>query len=487
MSLISTADVCRLTGGHLLHGEHRPLGVVSIDSRTLKPGEAFLCLRGPHFDGHDYAEAAHEKGAAVIIVNRSGLGRVPPSVRQGHATIIAVPHTERALSLMASATRARFQGLVVGITGSSGKTTTKEMVSAVLRSRDPEGVLATYGNHNNHLGVPLTLLRIEAHHEVAVVEMGTSAPGEIGRLAQLARPDISVITAVGAAHLEELGSIAGVAREKGAIFDQVHPEGLAVLASAAPYPWLTTRYLRAALVTAGRRPGDHIQVLAPRYGVARHDTPAGARCEIRVDGEGRMPLKLQLPGLYNLDNAALAIAVGRHLGVSVPQAVRALATVTAPKLRGEIRPLTGGGRVLVDCYNANPQSMAAAIAAFEAMTRGGPRVLVLGDMLELGQGAEQAHREVGAAVAGLPGAPTLLTVGPLGAEIAAGARTAGMNSVLSVVEVAEAADILRTRVRPGDSVLLKGSRGVALEKVLPALEEIDSDARPRHARETQRP
>ena len=361
---------------------------------------------------------------------------------------------------IALAARVRFSGPVVGLTGSSGKTTTKEFIAAVLRTAGP--TLATRGNLNNHLGVPLTLLRLAPEHQYAVVEMGMNAPGEITCLADMVRPDIGVITSVGAAHLEGLGSIEAVARAKGELMRYLGPGGLAVIPSNVPHSWVLTSGLRAPLLTVGERPSDDVSLIRGR------EAPSGAVGVIAVEGE-RYPVSLRLAGRHNLQNALLAVAVGHQLGIDPGDAIAALEQVMPPRLRGELRQLPDGGEVMLDCYNANPQSMSAALQTFNERAPDG--LLVLGDMLELGAGATDAHSALGRVVAALPGEPIFIGVGPLTRHAVEAARAAGMppTRALAVSNSDDAAEVASSYRDGGRPMLLKGSRGMALERIYDVL------------------
>ena len=455
-----TVLVCRVASGRLVSGSHRALGPVSIDTRTLASGDAFFCVRGPRFDGHSFAQQAIENGARVIVGEPRGVARFSDGILNADVAIVAVPDTVRALGRVALAARARFAGPVIGLTGSSGKTTTKEFIAAVLSTAG--STLATAGNLNNHLGVPLTLLRLSAEHEFAVVEMGMNAPGEISYLTEITRPTVGVITSVGAAHLERLGSIEAVARAKGELMRALPSGGVAIIPSDVPHSWILTGGLRAPLLTVGERPADDVRLVRGR------ETFGGAAGVIDIDGY-RYPVQLQLAGRHNLHNALLAVAVGYLFGVSPEVAIAAIEGVQPPRLRGELRRLPDGGEVMLDCYNANPQSMAAALLTFNERAPGG--LLILGDMLELGTDAAEAHAELGRVVAALPGDPIFIGVGPLCRHAVDAARAAGMptDRAVSVPESTDAATVVAERRPSGHPMLLKGSRGMALERIYEAL------------------
>ena len=454
---LSTRDLVQAAGGRRVHGVDRPLGHVSIDSRTLPPLATFFCLRGPRFDGHDFAEAVMHGNAGVIVCDDVGLARLPRSVRTGPVTLVCVPDTEQALVALAAEARARFAGAVVGITGSVGKTTTKELLAAVLSCGG--ATLKTQGNQNNQLGVPLTLLRLTPNLRFAAVEMGTNARGEIAWLADLAKPHHGIVTAVGAAHLEGLGGIAGVAREKGDLLRALPAEGIAVCPADIAFPWITTRNVRARLVTVGVGPGPGVRRLSQR------ETAHGAVGRIQI-GDTTRTLRLQMPGVHNLDNALVALACGLELGIDLDAALAALAAVAPAAMRGELRRLPGGRRVFLDCYNANPASMEASLRAFVKISRAG--LVVLGDMLELGAQSVAAHESMGRLVASL-GELTLVAVGPRALAIYDAARGAGLPAARAahVHDAAAAGPVVEARLaRLGRGwLLLKGSRGVGLERV----------------------
>ncbi|MCA9543967.1 MAG: UDP-N-acetylmuramoyl-tripeptide--D-alanyl-D-alanine ligase, partial [Myxococcales bacterium] len=438
--------------GDRVQGAARPFDGVSIDTRTLKPGDAFFALRGPNFDGHRFLEKALAGGAAVLVVEAGHPALA--ELRVGDATVVAVADVQGALQALAAAHRAAFYGTVVALTGSSGKTTTKELLAAVLEAAGPTH--KTPGNLNNHLGLPLTLLGLRPEHRFAVVELGMNHAGEIAALAALARPTVGVITSVGEAHIEHLGSVAAIARAKGELLDALPADGLAITPSGIRHEGELVAGLRAPRWTVGPAAGDRVGIRAPR------STAAGVACDLVVDGRVH-PLTLQLAGAHNLSNAALAVAAGLALGVTPQRAVQALASVAPPRLRGEIRALPDGGSVVLDCYNANPQSMRAAAETFTAAHPQG--WLVLGDMLELGTGGPALHADVGRWLAAQAPLARILAVGALAAELAAGARTAGAAHVWAVADVDTAVRTLRTERAPGAPVLLKASRGMALERV----------------------
>ncbi len=453
-----TDGLCAAAAGALIAGEPCAFDGVAIDTRRLAEGDAFFALRGPRFDAHDFLGQAEAAGARVLVVEAGH-----PALSAWAATraaVVAVADPVAALQAFAAAHRAAFPGHVVALTGSSGKTTTKELVAAVLSVAGPTH--RTPGNYNNHLGLPLTLLGLRPEHRFAVLELGMNHAGEIAALAALAQPHIGVVTTVGEAHIEQLGSVEAIAGAKGELFDALPADALAIYPSAVRERARLTAGLVAPALTVGADAGD-----AVRYdGIAA--SADGVTATLHVDGHG-WPLALGLSGAHNVSNAALAVAVGRALGVSPADAVAALATLSPPPLRGEVRRLPDGGPAVLDCYNANPQSMRAAIEAF--LGRGANGWAVLGDMLELGPAGPALHAAVGAWIAGSAPQLHLVGVGPLSAHLVAAAVAAGLPEVRcwAVDDTEGAAQVLRAHRAAGTPLLLKGSRGMALERVWTAL------------------
>lgn len=457
-----TQLLAQATGATLLVGQHGPIRRVSIDTRSLRPGDAFFALSGPNFDGHDFLQAAQAAGAAQII-GRAGhpllatLAAAPPH----GVAVFAVADPQRALADFAAAWRRLWSGQLVGVTGSSGKTTTKQMTAAVLGAEAP--TLATEGNLNNHLGVPLTLLRLRPAHRFAVIEMGMSAAGEIATLAAWARPHVGVVTSVGPAHLENFEDVAGIARAKGELLRALPPTGCAVLPSHIAQREALLAGCGAALFSVGVQLTDTLCV------VEQAQDAQGLRAQIRC---GSHTDQLHLRGFaagYQLDNALLALAVGLHWGLPLEQSVAALAQMSPPPMRGERRLLADGAAAILDCYNANPQSMAAAAQAFVRAEPAG--LLVLGDMLELGPTGPALHRQIGEGLAQVRaqiGADArLLTVGPLAEHIAQGALAQGWPAaqVATVAHAGAAAAWLKSHRGVGQAILLKASRGLRLERI----------------------
>ncbi len=436
---------------------------VSIDSRAVRPGDAFIAIAGDRFDGHDYCQAAVDAGASLLVVAREVAHQRAPAV-------LRVDDTRAALGAIARAWREAVNPTVVAITGSMGKTTTKELTAGVCRELG--STHCTQGNFNNEIGLPLTLLAMPEQTRVLVTEMGMNAPGEIARLAAIARPDIGLVTNVAPVHLEALGSLEAIARAKGELLEALDPDHdrhWAVLPSDEPH-----LEPHAAHLPAGRRlrfgeaEGDDIRILSV--------VPRGERLELelRVAGTDQQ-VQLPLVGRYNARNAAAAAAVGHCLGLSPGAIAGALAEPLSARLghRSALRRVAGW-TVLDDCYNANPRANRAALDTIVELAAGQRAVAVLGEMLELGPEAPRYHREVGAHAAGLPLA-ALVTVGAGATPIAAGARAAGMTGarVFEVNDTAEAVEAVLAsgpRDEPG-WLLIKGSRGARLEALLELLDE----------------
>ena len=432
-----------------------------IDTRVLNAGELFFALEGEredgNRDGHRFVDDALNKGAAAAVVSRQWAEDRKSRRRPG--TLIAVEAPGLALGALGSAYRRRFRIPVVGITGSSGKTTTKDMAAAVLRTR--YRVLSTEGNLNNWLGVPLTILRLSDDDEAAVIELGISEHGGLKYLCQIADPTIGVITNIGPAHLEFLGSVEGVAKAKGELLDHLEESSMAILNLDNLYVSKERARLKGRLLG---------------FGIEKICQFRGEGLVIDQEGCGQFSLQgrffhLAVPGRHQVYNALAAVAVGAALDVPVEHAARALGEFRPSKLRGQVVE-RNGIRLLNDSYNANPASMRAALETLAQMsvTGDGRRVAVLGDMLELGTSAVQSHRRLGLLAAGLE-IDAVFAFGELSAYVSDGGVSGGLSPKRS--QAFKDRDTLVARLRaflkPGDLVLMKGSRGLAMETTAEAL------------------
>jgi UDP-N-acetylmuramoyl-tripeptide--D-alanyl-D-alanine ligase len=429
---------------------------VSIDSRTIREGELFVAIKGDRFDGHDFVPGVITKGAWGALVGRTAL-EDRFSILGGLKNILPVEDTLTALQEMAYWHRRKFAVPVVGITGSNGKTTTKEMLAGILQKQGP--VLKNEGNLNNHIGVPLTLLRLNAGHKAAVVEMGMSALGEIGTLARFIGPDVGVITNIGPAHLEFLKSMDLVAQAKGELFDHLKPDGTAVLNADDNYFDTLKKKFSGRVLSFGI--DKESDVRASDFRQERRFTDFTIR-----SGNSTVNVRLRAVGKYNIYNALAAAAAALAVGMSIDIVKFGLDDFMPAAMRSELRQIQGR-TVFADCYNANPASMDAALSTLISLKSGKQAIAVLGDMLELGKVAVDAHRAIGATVARL-GVDLVITLGPLAKHVGEGAIDAGMpkDRVLEAGSQAEAAALLKKLSRPGDTVLIKGSRGMKMEKIL---------------------
>jgi UDP-N-acetylmuramoyl-tripeptide--D-alanyl-D-alanine ligase len=424
----------------------------------------WFAIVGERFDGHDFAAQAVASGAAGLVVAGGRARSLPPL----DVTVVEVADTVRALGDLARAHRLRLPSLrVVGVTGSNGKTTTKEMVAAILATEAGDAAVhKTEGNFNNHLGLPLTLLRLGAAHRYAVIEMGMSALGEIAYLASLARPDVGVIVNVGPVHLEGLGTIDNVARAKGELFAALAPAGTAVYPDGDP---------RIAAQAAGSRAVRQLRFgEAPGVPVRLERADAdvdGTALELRLPDGAAITTRVSAVGIHNARNAAAAAAAAWALGVPADAIGRGLASARPAKHRSTIVEI-GGRRVIDDCYNASPLSTAAALDTLAVLARkhGARAVAVLGDMLELGADEALLHRNIGERAAHA-GVDLLVAVGPRAEHYAEGAFAAGMSGerVVHTEDVRVAAGSALHATQPGDFILVKASRGARLERVVDGL------------------
>jgi len=450
-------EIITATGGRTdpLAGKGATVRGISTDSRTLRPGNLFIPLRGPHFDGHDYLSQAVSRGAAASLTEEVVSGLPIP--------VIQVPDTLIALGDMAAACRRRFDAPVVGVTGSVGKTTTKEMLSNILALSRPG--LKSAGNFNNLVGLPKSLLELNQQHHWAVLEMGMSRRGEIARLTEIAAPTVGILTNIGPAHLEELQDLAGVARAKGELFANLPPGGTAVINGDDPW-------------AAGLPVANGVRRLL--FGM---DANAQVRAEnVSVEAEGcrfrlvlpagAWTLRLPLAGRHNVINALAAAAGAWALNIPGEQIVAGLQNCTPSRGRLEQIPLGNGVLLLEDTYNANPLSVAAALQTLAELAGGGKRIAVIGDMLELGAAAAEWHREIGLEVARR--ADFLIALGDHAADLVGGARAGGMPSghARKVAGHEQAVAQLSSWIEPGARILVKGSRGMTMEKVTAILAEL---------------
>lgn len=433
----------------------------SIDSRTVRPGELFFAVRGDRFDGHDFVAAALERGAVSALVARARVASLPDAVLAYPLLVAEDPLA--ALQMLAAHVRRRWGRPVVAVTGSAGKTTTKDAIAAALGAK--LNVLKSQGNLNNAFGLPLQLLRLQPQHEFAVVEMGMNHSGEIAALARIGSPDWGVVTNVGNAHVENFpDGQEGIARAKFELVEALPAHGVAFLNCDDPYVSQFGRDFLGRVVYFGHGPCANARILSSR------EDSAGLHVEYRArEREGSFTL--QLLGAHNAMNAMAGLAVALEAGVDLDAAIAALSSMAAGDKRGQIVEL-GGATILNDSYNSNPEALRSMIATLAARPAAGRRILVAGEMLELGEHAPALHAACGraAAEAGID-----LVVGVRGnAEHLAAAACSGGSTSVFLPDADAAGQWLAANLQSGDVILVKGSRGVHLERTIEVARELRS-------------
>ncbi len=471
MPLFTIEELREVISAKVLAGEHPgwlklPIRRVHLDSRSIRRGDLFVAIAGDHFDGHDFVGAAIEGGAmgaivqdsfdAAALVNKRGAKGRPP-------LLLGVRDPLLAYQQLASHHRGRFDIPVVAVTGSNGKTTTKEMVAGVLARR--WRVLKTEGNLNNRIGVPQTVFRLDSRHEAAVIEMGVDRVGQTTRLCEIARPTIGLITNIGPDHLEFFGGMEGSMRAKAELLEWLPEDGAAVLNADDPYFEHLASRSRCRVVSFG---------LARKADVRATEIvmeSRGTSFRLWLPGKVRpVAVRLHVQGEHNVANALAAAAVGNLLGVPTMRIVEGLSCFKPVAMRSQVF-MSCGITVINDCYNANPASMKAAIRLLAQRGRGKRTIALLGDMLELGPEAASLHEDVGLFVAE-QGISQLVVCGSWGRHLAVGAERGGLDRsrIALVPDAARAGEVVKALARPGDVVLIKGSRGMKLEQAVEVLQ-----------------
>lgn len=430
---------------------------ITTDTRKIAPGALFVALKGERFNGEDFAAQAVEAGAAGVLVSSSYEGAVDLP-----ATIIqAVGDTQRAYQQLAGFWRQKFQIPVIAITGSNGKTTTKDMTASVLAAKFP--VLKTQANFNNEIGLPYTLLQLNEMHRAAVVEIGMRGLNQISTLAPFAAPSIGIVTNVGETHIELLGSIENIAKAKAELVEAIPAGGTVILNNDNPYTAAMKDKAAEGVMVITFGIEKDADIKAENLVSNEHSTSFD--CRIGRSGE-TCQLTIPMLGRHNVSNALAAVAAGYCLGLTAQEIARGLSELHMTGMRFECRKL-GEYNIINDAYNASPMSMEASLATLHELTaaKGRRAIAVLGDMLELGHVAVAAHRKVGAQAVGA-GVAAVVTLGEMGHEIAAGASEAGLGAVFACDTHQQAAEQLKALLMPGDTVLFKGSRGMAMEKII---------------------
>ncbi len=447
---------------------NRPVTNYSIDSRTAEPGALFFAIQGPRFDGHDFVAQMLEHGASGAVVSRGFVAQVPPSLT---GSLIPVDDPERALQSLARDIRRRWGGPVVAVTGSTGKTTTKELIAAVLARRfGIEKLLKSRGNLNNHLGVPLSLLTLEPQHQVAVLELAMSAPGEIAFLASIAEPDTGVVTNVAPVHLKFFESIEGIARAKRELIQNLKPPRMAILNHDDDRVRAFAEDFEGRVLTYGFGKGADFHAVAwnPLPADSNGSNP-GIKLQVKSP-DYLAEFEVPLPGQHNGENALAAIATAAAFHVPLETVQLALREFTGLHQRSEVLRLASGVTVINDSYNSNPRAMARMLQTLGAWPRGGRRIAVAGEMLELGPDSPAFHREIGGDCA-LVGVDWIVAVQGDARFFVEGAIAKGLPAVRArFFEDAETAGkFCLNTLEAGDVVLIKGSREVHLERVVEML------------------
>jgi len=462
----TVANLHNTIGGRLTAGTDpdriasaTPLGPVATDSRQVASGDVFWGLVGAHRDGADFAAEAFARGARGAVVGR-------PVEAPADRWVLVVDDTTAALQAWARHCRTRFDGVVIAVTGSAGKTTTRQMIDTVLRRRLTG--TASPKNYNNHLGVPLSLLRIEPPHDYAVVELGASARGEIARLAELCRPVVGAVTNVGDAHLGGFGGRAAIAESKAELLEALPPDGHAVLGDDV---WLRRMAGRcpAPITWVGRGADCHLAASDVHWSRGNLRFRIGS-CGFRIPVWGR----------HHLTSALIAAAVGQFMGFELPEIAAALEDFVPVAMRCEVREVCGV-TLINDAYNANPTAMRAALDLLRDVDAPGRRIVVCGDMAGLGDESRSIHGRLGRCVVTRCGADLLLACGEFAPDVVAGAREAGMpaDAARALPTADHVLAELGPTIRPGDAVLVKGSRKMALEHLVEALDQRLRLGRPR--------
>jgi len=460
-------SVTVLAGRDSVSGKHL-IRQISTDSRSIRRGDLFVALRGERYDGHEFVPAVLAQGAAGAIVHDRY--RLPSSSAAVHRVdgrplpfLFGVRDPLFAYQQLATHYRSRFHIPIVAVTGSNGKTTTKDMVAAVLAQRWP--VLKTEGNLNNRIGVPSTLFRLTARHHAAVIEMGVDQQGQTIRLCEIVKPTIGLITNIGPDHLEFFGSMEGSAQAKAELLDMLPSAGTAILNADDHYFDYLAARARCRVMSFG-----FSEMADVRASGVTSDVRQGTTFRLHLPGKSRpTTVRIKVHGIHNVTNALAAAAAGTALSLSGSTIAQGLSRFRPAAMRSQV-VTHHGVHIINDCYNANPASMRAALQLLAQWSPARKRIAVLGDMLELGPEARQLHRDVGQFLA-TQGVSRLIVCGTLGRDIAEGARKAGMAGpqIDEVADAAAAADHLKKIVRQGDVVLVKASRGVKLEQVVQVL------------------
>ena len=456
--MFTISEILEAAQGTLVQGPaHARVRCVGIDSRTIKKGELFIAVKGEVFDGHDFIDDVIARGVRVIMVHK------PVAIRNPKISVIRIKNTTRALGDIARFHRLRFKTPVIALTGSAGKTTTKEMIFAILSRKYK--VLKNEGTQNNHIGVPLTLLKLKPHHNIVVLECGTNQPGDIGWLADVARPQVAVMTNIGESHLEKLKTTRGVLKEKWTLTSFMGPRDTVVL--NADDPLLSAQIHQRhpfKIITYGTKPparwqASQVRVHAGRYLRFMVDGPHAGHSQLL----GKV-VELNSCGVNNVYNAMAAFVCGVFFKVPVADIVRALKTFEFPKGRGQIVRL-GKGWLVNDTYNANPVSMRLALQTLQTIETQGQRIFVAANMLELGSRSQALHRQLGTIIAA-GNMDVLITVGHLARLMAKQVQRRNKKIRVFPCKDVESAQKYLTKVfHNGDAVLIKGSRRMRMEQV----------------------
>lgn len=450
MQQITAGEIVEAVNGTLIVGDtDAPITGISTDTRTITPGDMFVALTGENSDGHKFLADALAKGAVGVLVSRKV---------EAQCLTVRVPDTLLALGDLAAHYRSKFSPVMIGVTGSVGKTTTKEMIAAVAAARGH--VLKNEGNFNNEIGLPLTLFNLSGRHKTAVVELAMRGAGQIDYLAKIARPSIGVITNIHMSHIELLGSLDAIADAKGELLDHLPSDGTAILNADDRYFEYLRRRANCRIVTFGE--GTNARIRAHSSVI---DSNGCCSFNVTTDN-GDFSIYVPVPGEHNIKDALAAIAVGEVLGINHESIQSALTNFKAPEKRSKIVPSRKGCMVIDDTYNASPASVKSALKTL-SMMEGGRKIAILGDMLELGDYAVEAHLEIGR-TAKKCGIDLLIVVGEYAKLIARGAIDEGMSvgAISEFNDAAEAAAEVAGMVREGDVVLVKGSRVLKMERIV---------------------